>query len=370
MDKLKFKNGKFRILQLSDMQDTWRTSPDTVNYIHRAIEAVKPDLIVLTGDQVKGYGFNFYFGDNRKKAKITIDNLLKPIVESGTPFTAVFGNHDEFGTATKDFQWRCYGNYGNFIGVDYNFDCIKIFSEDGRDIPFCVYLFDSGSKRKDGSYDIISEEQINRYKNTRDELESRWGHTVKALAFQHIPPVEIYDCLKQVKGHTKGTVRGNRKFSDKFYELPEYAKNKSSFMGENAASPDEKSGQIEAFAEKKDVIGLYFGHDHNNSFTVKCGGLDLGYTQCCGFNIYGPGLNRGGRVLDISESQPEKYGTFTVTYRDAAGRKLKKPVKEFIYTHSPSSVAQAKRAAAKVLFSVAAIAVGTVALKNIVKRKT
>lgn len=367
MYKLKFKNGRFRILQLSDMQDTQMTNPDTVNLTAELIKNTNPDLIVLTGDQVKGYGFYFLIGDNRTNAATTISNLMKPISDSKIPFTAVFGNHDAFGTADKDFQWKCYSLYENFIGNDYNFDAVPVYSDDG-DIKFCVYMFDSHEKNKDGTYNPITQEQIDKYKSARDDFEAQTGHTVNALAFQHIPPEEIYECLESSDKSKKGFCQGAGTHSKKFYALPSYAQNKYSFMGENAASPDVKSGQLEAFKEKGDVLGLFFGHDHNNSFVVKHGNLDLGYTQGCGYNIYGPGKNRGGRVFDIYENSPDTYYTYTVTSRDINGFKLEKPIKEFIYTHSPSSVSAAIKLVKKVGIAAGITAAAILTVKKIIKK--
>ena len=45
--ELKFNNGKFRIMQIADTQDTSWTSPDTVNFIRCALEKAKPDLVVF-----------------------------------------------------------------------------------------------------------------------------------------------------------------------------------------------------------------------------------------------------------------------------------------------------------------------------------
>ena len=370
---LKFKEGKFRILQLSDMQDTYNTSPDTVIFTREIIKITKPDFIILTGDQIKGYGVSFLKGDNKTNAATALNTLLSPIGESGIPFSAVFGNHDAFGEAQKDFQWKCYKCFDNFIGNDYEADVFPIYSEKGENVPFCVYTFDYDNKESSAngisSYGKITESQINKYRYYRDNLSDKYGHTVKALAFQHVPPAEMYDCLKEVKKNTKNSVQGAGKHKDKYYTLPDYAKVKGSFMGENPASPDEKSGQLEAFKEKNDVMGLYFGHDHNNSFIVKWNNIDLGYTQGCGFNVYGPGLLRGGRVFDIYESEPDKYKTFTVTYKDILGTKMKRPVKAFIYTHSPCSVSAAVAQGKKIAKAAAVCAVPLAAAYLIKKLK-
>ncbi len=368
MNKLKFKNGRFRILQLTDMQDTHMTNPDTVNLTTELIKQTKPDLIVLTGDQVKGYGFYFLIGDNKTNAATTISNLMKPISDSNIPFTAVFGNHDAFGKADKDFQWNCYKLYDNFIGNDYEFDTLPIYSENSDEVKFCVYMFDSHEKNKDGTYNPITIEQIEKYKTARDNLEAKNGHTVNALAFQHIPPEEIYECFDTSDKNKKGSYQGAGNHNKKYYSLPLYAQNKYSFMGENAASPNIKSGQLEAFKEKGDVLGLFFGHDHNNSFVLKHDNIDLGYTQGCGFNIYGPGKKRGGRVFDIYENTPDTYYTHTVTCKDLDNFKLERPIKEFIYTHSPSSVSEAKKLIKKAAIAAGITAVVVTTAKKIIKQ--
>ena len=41
-------NGKFKIMQLADIQEIPNVSVDTVKLIDRALEEEKPDLVVLT----------------------------------------------------------------------------------------------------------------------------------------------------------------------------------------------------------------------------------------------------------------------------------------------------------------------------------
>lgn len=363
MAKLRFNNGRFRILQLSDIQEIAKTNPDTINLTREIIAKTQPDLIVLTGDQIKGYGVTMAQGDSRTNAAITLNNILEPIKDSGIPFTAVFGNHDFFGDADADFQWNIYKLYDNFVGENYDFDCIPVYDENDN-AKFCVYCFDSGLKVK-GKYFPVKDELVEKYKSKRDSLYNENGKYIPSLAFQHIPPADIYDSLEKVSKNTKGAYQGANSFKENYYTLPSYAVNDHSFMGENAASPDEKGTQVEALKEKGDVLGLYFGHDHNNSFVVKHGNLDLGYTQGMGFNIYGPGKNRGGRVFDIYEDTPDKYETFTVTAKDIENFRLEWPVKEFMYTHSPSSVSEGIKLGKKVLLTAGIATVSALVLKHI-----
>ena len=116
--ELKFKNGKFRIMQIADVQDTQRTSDATVRFIREALKKAQPDLVVFTGDQVKGYGFNLMGGDNKKKVTECINKLLTPLDETGIPFTFVFGNHDDqaFSISKKE-QSEIYGSHENCVAL-------------------------------------------------------------------------------------------------------------------------------------------------------------------------------------------------------------------------------------------------------------
>ena len=76
--ELKFRpDGKFRIMQIADIQDTQITSKDTVELIEAALDKDKPDLVVFTGDQIKGYGFTLSLGNREENVKKAFDNFLK-----------------------------------------------------------------------------------------------------------------------------------------------------------------------------------------------------------------------------------------------------------------------------------------------------
>ena len=52
-------DGKFKIMQITDIQEIPKVSPDTLKLINAALESEKPDLAVFTGDQIKGYGVSY-----------------------------------------------------------------------------------------------------------------------------------------------------------------------------------------------------------------------------------------------------------------------------------------------------------------------
>ena len=105
---LSFKDGKFKIMQIADVQDTDRLSPDTLQLIEKAIDTEKPDFVVFSGDQVKGYAVDFRFSSARKKLENAIEKIVSPVVKRSIPFTFVFGNHDENPAFKKEEQLEFY----------------------------------------------------------------------------------------------------------------------------------------------------------------------------------------------------------------------------------------------------------------------
>ena len=85
---MQFKSdGTLKIMQITDMQEIPAISP----------EAEHPDLVIYTGDQIKGYGVT-YKGKTKKELEAavakTITALLEPVTRRHIPFAVTFGNHD------------------------------------------------------------------------------------------------------------------------------------------------------------------------------------------------------------------------------------------------------------------------------------
>ncbi|MFR3397364.1 MAG: hypothetical protein ACLTSU_07405 [Acutalibacteraceae bacterium] len=64
---MQFKSdGTLKIMQITDMQEIPAISPDTLALLDAAVEAEHPDLVIYTGDQIKGYGVT-YKGKTKKR---------------------------------------------------------------------------------------------------------------------------------------------------------------------------------------------------------------------------------------------------------------------------------------------------------------
>lgn len=352
---------KFKIMQIADTQEIPAVSPDTLSLINNALDREKPDLVIFTGDQIKGYSKKF-----KKDPAIiesTIDILVEPIAKRNIPFMVTYGNHDAQCGVDNRSQYKFYAKYDNFINGDLrNADDvgtadIQIYSSTEDKPVFELYIIDSHGKAKDGAgYAPVDKEQIEWYVSRREQLKAENGDYLPSLVFQHIPVPEFFDVIKKVPKGTKGAVPAYGAHENEYFVLNDETIAEGGFMLESPASPDVNTGEFEAMSEKGDVLGIYVGHDHNNSFVVKYKGVDLGYTQGAGFNVYGPGENRGVRIFELDETAPREYKTHTATFKELCGTKIKTPVKEFIYKHAPTSPRAVKPILIKVGIGIAAIA--------------
>lgn len=352
---------KFKIMQIADTQEIPAVSPDTLSLINNALDREKPDLVIFTGDQIKGYSKKF------KKDPViiesTIDILVEPIAKRNIPFMVTYGNHDAQCGVDNRGQYKFYAKYDNFISGDLrNSDDvgtadIQIYSSTEDKPVFELYIIDSHGKAKDGAgYAPVDKKQIEWYVSRREQLKAENGDYLPSLVFQHIPVPEFFDVIKKVPKGTKGAVPAYGEHENEYFVLNDETIAERGFMLESPASPDVNTGEFEAMSEKGDVLGIYVGHDHNNSFVVKYKGVDLGYTQGAGFNVYGPGENRGVRIFELDETAPREYKTHTATFKELCGTKIKTPVKEFIYKHAPTSPRAVKPILIKVGIGIAAIA--------------
>ena len=204
-----------------------------------------------------------------------------------------------------------------------------------------------------------------------DKLKEENGDYVPSIVFQHIPVEEIYELLIEVPEGTPNSARGFRQWEGKFFAVnPERVTvDNRTFIGETPSVPEENGGQFEVMNEKGDVMAMFFGHDHNNSFVGEYKGMRMGYTQGCGFNVYGPGRKRGVRIFDFDESNPRDFTTTTLTVEDLDEFKITKKLKHGFYTYAPTSVDAVKLIAKKYVLPIAG-AVATVAtIGSVIKKK-
>ena len=322
-ETLKFnKDGKFTILNLSDIQDGYPLNPLTKDYIEKTLDKVNPDLVVLTGDNISGYDVL-----EEEDAEKAIREFMDIFEERNIKVAAVFGNHDDEETkSTKVHQLSVYQSYDCYVGEKgfcfkdrvgtYN---LPIMKSDGSGYGFNLWLTDSGTYNTEndyGGYACVYKEQIEWYKETAEELkEENGGKVVPSINFQHIIVPEIYDALQQTKILWFGCIirrKNPNNETTKYYKLPKDAKG---MLREYPCPPYYNNGQFDAMLEMGDVLATVSGHDHENTFEIDYKGIKIINTPTIGFNSYND-VNVGSRVFVIDENDPENFETYCLEISD------------------------------------------------------
>jgi predicted phosphodiesterase len=319
---LKFdENGEFKIFNICDMQDDFPMNKTAIIFIKDMIKVHNPDLVVLGGD-------------NTTASKETKADAIKEIcdifVESKTYFTFVFGNHDDEQDVSREELFKMYKLYGGKYCLAY--DAVPeltgvgthnliVKSSDGSKIAYNLYMFDSNSYAFDENgnklgYDCVHKDQIEWYKNTSAQVKkANGGETVKGMAFQHIIVQDIYEMMFYEIPFSVGKATVN--FDGQSYTYLPYVHNiKDGILLEAPCPGYYNYGQFDAFVETGDVVAVFSGHDHLNSFTVEKDGVDIVNTPSCTFGSYGDYSNRGIRMLTINENDTSVYESEMLTVTD------------------------------------------------------
>ncbi|MBT1169668.1 metallophosphoesterase family protein [Bifidobacterium sp. SO4] len=472
MTSLRFhEDGSFRVLQMADVQDGPDVRPDTIRLIREAIRASDPDLVVFTGDQIRGYDpayidtflrrrgeepgarvravteveaklrgikrhpvireaagkaagriadrlteagrpvpakisaiagianagtapadapagsdpaspsfpepaatttlapdapatMNELMDQTREKVRRTFSGFLGPIVEAGVPFAATYGNHDFQCGILADEQDDIYREFPGCLNPQDSLEpgtfALPIESSDGSGrVAMSVMMVNSGDyagkpEENDAQYPAYvvnsrgldladadgygtpSPEAIDWLRNVQTELGERNGDgkPVPAIAFQHIPPQEFYDCLKEAPAWTPNSVEGARTHAGHCYVLDHTVCRPGSRLGEAIGCADENVGEVSTLTEAGGYFALFCGHDHKNAFVGHVHGIDLGYAPTCGFECYGPKSRyRGIRLFEFHESNPAGYVTRMLTWGDLVGRYSSNEVRVWFEDH-------------------------------------
>lgn len=322
--KLRFGDeGNFKILVFSDIQEGPRYDPRTLLNINAMLDRIRPDLVILNGDNV------IDCADIEEYSR-TLKVFVSPMEERNIPWTHVYGNHDEEcnpGMRKEDFQ-KIYESYPHSVsssakgipGVGNHL--LPIYDRKG-DIAFVLYLLDSGAYIKESGIDsslieasrlprsfvpntdyaFIDTRQVMWYYDSSEKLERLCGRKIPAAMFFHI-------CLHE-------------------FELIANNPNETKMTGEKneGICPGMlNSGLFAAAVQRGDVKGIYCGHDHVNTYEGTYFGVRLGFCSNMGFSTYGlPGDDsernrlRGARLITLCEKDPENFRSEILFCKDFQG---------------------------------------------------
>lgn len=332
------KDRKLRILQVSDPQDMHFVRRAMLKMLDAAYDAVQPDLVVFTGDNVHGN----HLDENRlgmktkdkaliaKRMAQALDYVLRPVQARQIPFCMIYGNHDDLNPLTKQEQADMYKKYSCFFGLNDahpELDCdtynVPIYGSDGEKIVYNLWMLDSAGK-DDGTgkgYCYVKPEAIRWYQSESDTLKAaNGGAPVPSLMFQHVPVPQITELFVQCEADDPDAVQW-RGDDDLPYKLdPERAEG---FAAEYPCVCDTDFGQLDAIRAQGDVCALVFGHDHANCFDTNLHGVRMIQTPGASFRSYGTPQSRGVRVFEIDEKDPWNFDTYILTYYDLLGKTMR-----------------------------------------------
>jgi hypothetical protein len=187
-------NGRFKIMQAADLHLTSGSADcedpipaelvpghgcdadtRTLEFFERLLDEEKPDLVVLSGDQING--------QKTKDAQTAVFKFVQPLVDRKLPWAAILGNHDD----------------------ESNLDRAEMMAL-LEEMPYSLhsaltlYLLDTHSYSPDErhypGYAWIRPNQIRWFKTTTQSLKKKhkeYTHIHLNMAFIHIPLTEYAD---------------------------------------------------------------------------------------------------------------------------------------------------------------------------------
>ena len=290
-------DGSFALFQVSDVQDRGKLSDRSAAVLRAALAAAKPQLVILTGDNVDS-------GSNESNAFVkAMEPLVTIFEEAKTPFCVTFGNHDSERKGTnylsRQEQYDWLKARGGKLFVDHDVPeltgvgsgMIELFVPGAEKPSVRLFPMDSGDYSS-GGYDGCHADQIAWYERAATD-------GVPHLWFQHIivPDANDTGLFRAAKEGEKGI--GMRVRGENVQAVP--ADGVLGALKEHTCPPGwgayrDKEHTVEgrtlydAWRVNGRMVGAYFGHDHMNSFDgVDENGIRLGATKALTVNSYNDG---------------------------------------------------------------------------------
>lgn len=314
-------DGNLKIMHVTDTHLDADNIDASVWLIASACDKEKPDIVVITGDNVGNRG-------DISATKGYIDKLMSVFEDRDITVAVAFGNHDsecENGM-TREELMAYYNTYSCSISVDdgealsgcgtYN---IPVLASKSDDIKFNIWVFDSGSYDEEHHYANVLEDQVEWYKQKSDSLKTaNNGNSVYSFAFQHTIVPDVYDALKKVEKRKLFSFPHMYNKND-YYMFDPNGINYGTF-NETPCCGYYNHGQFEAMVEKGDVLGIFTGHDHTNAFGVQHKGIDIVNSLSTRYNGDRFSTQYGYRILEVSENNTSAYSSRVERWYDMFSR--------------------------------------------------
>ncbi|KAF2201099.1 Metallo-dependent phosphatase [Delitschia confertaspora ATCC 74209] len=303
-------DGKFKIIQISDLHlstglglcrepepkghngGRCDADPRTLEFVERVLDDEKPDMVVLSGDQVNG--------ETARDAQTALFKIAHVLIERKIPYAAIFGNHDDEGSLSRAAMMSLLQSLpyslsepgpNTIEGVGNYFVEIAAHGA-SKHSALTLYFLDTHSyspdERQFKGYDWIKPKQIDWFKDTSNSLKDShklYSHIHMDMAFIHIP-------------------------------LPEYAIPGQETVGtwkEGVTAPGFNTHFRDALVQQG-IKAVSCGHDHANDYCALSkneksgeGELWMCYAGGSGFGGYGgyDGYHRRVRVFEVDTNRAQ-----------------------------------------------------------------
>ncbi len=309
--KLRFReDGTFRVLMLSDLQESANYDPRSLRSLEILIEESDPDLVIWGGDNCNGPEIG-----NEQDLIQFLDIFTAPMEKKGIPWAHVYGNHDHDAPVDISRQQEIYESYAscisghtddsvhgksNFVLPVYNSRDEIALAVWGMDTNHTVHELDSlvGGKSMDelaglpndpigyGIWGMLYFDQLMWYHNTSVELEKTAGRKIPGLLCMHIAPYEYKTACAN----------------------PEICVKEGNYSEGLGCMPF-NTGLFALLLQRGDVKAICCGHTHRNDFDAEYCGIRLLWDACAGYRCYGVDERRGGRLFVYREDDPTAVNT-------------------------------------------------------------
>lgn len=309
-------DGSFRIMHITDTH----IDPDSDDFartlvmLGKMISEQQPDLIVMTGD--------ICMSGDKAVAFRGVDDFMTFLQQYNIPVAVTFGNHDsENGAYTREELMAQYNKYECSISVDdgealpgCGTYLVPVLASGSDRIAFNLWVVDSREYDGEGHYGFVTTEQIQWYVNKSNAVkELNGGEKVNSLMFQHIIVPEIYNAL--IKVPTPLAYAYEHIYNKGEYYILNPENTNAGILHEYPCPPYYNNGQYDAIVGQGDVLAMFFGHDHSNTFNISYRGTDLVNTPKCSYQDI-TSTDRGVRIIDINENDTSKYTSKVITFGD------------------------------------------------------
>ncbi|PJM78368.1 metallophosphoesterase [Bifidobacterium scaligerum] len=377
-------SGKFRVLQVADVQDGPKIAKDTITLLEASLDAARPDVVIFSGNQIAGYDPAFA-GSFRKRrwseepiaesaleqtralVRQAAEQLTAPLAVRGIPWAITYGNHDfqcglsnaQLDDIYRDLpgclnpatststarsaeekpeppkaanvlepmlpQQTIYTSNPQEPGTF----ALPVMDMGGSKVALGLVVLDSGDYVHGGGFGTPSAAAMEFLRKVPGLIGA------KSVVFQHMPLPEYYQVLKPVAATAAFAMQGYRDHADTYYTLDDERVQPGGYLGEGISCPD-RSEEFAILHDSEGYIGVSAGHDHRNGFVGEYEGLLLATTPTCGFNTYGPApAKRAVRLIEFDIRHPYEPRTQLLEFGELVG----KPSSRRAYTFAVNQAA-------------------------------